>query len=162
MSLESSSLILRVKRHRDDRPLSTIRCLIGQSEDDNNGKKKKRNHPSFAEISLNEIPTRGMVLKRIRTLECFGSDLDQQISTLSTPELPLSTTEEEFSSSTSSSVLLVPTGKGKALSSSCIVVDINQVGGGSVNRGQEATKTKVLDPATRLIDKGIKTAMQRG
>ena len=152
----SSALILRVKRHREEDPLPYIRCLITPSESTKNRRK-------FAELSVNNNSSvNEVLLKRIRTVD-FTADLDSE--TISAAFTTVSEQNVISGPQGPYSTILVPIGKGKALTNDCIAVDAALIGTkkieGGIDNGNN-NRVKVLDPSTRLMDKGIKSALLTG
>eukprot|EP01038_Epipyxis_sp_PR26KG_P006950 gene6950-9505_t len=180
------SLVVRVKRRRDEAPAESLRVY----EDTSSSYLKKRNNnntdipPNVNEISANQNSIGHLILKRMKTVECNDDiNLDgETIKIQANQHLHLhESTQEGFGTDVdvdnnrrkvSTKRMMITRGK-KTITSvgeeSIVIVDMLQQTETTTSNNYSFTnanqnispKTKILDPSTRQLSEGIIIALEK-
>lgn len=138
-------LVLRVKRHRDDEPAESI-CVF-----DDKTKGNEDNGASGPRI----------VLKRMKTMD-YESALTSPVESSALRRLA----SEQTASLTEQSVAktMIPISKKRVFSdTNMVVVDMAQVESQIPSvQASSSRSSKILDPASRLLQRGIIVALEKG
>jgi hypothetical protein len=162
-------LYVRVKRSREDDPVENL-CLV---EDAAPPKKRsmKALDAQLSGLSASSVPVpppRRLLLSRVRTLQHADDSLLSGVAVHGTEE-----TDEELPRKRRAVAKIVVTSGSKTVltgsSEQCMVIDMAQVvskplppAPALVSAVGTAAVSRILDPATRLLDRGIQTAVKNG
>lgn len=173
--MSANKIYVRVKRSREEEPAENL-CILEEA-----APAKKRSNNTGVDPAMGLPPTstftnavpRKLILSRVRTLRCADDALIHESSNMA--DRGMEEEEQQGKRKRVAAKVIVTSGTRTVTSDSAesyVIIDMAQMpsAGQSVKKNEPASKpiatscpaSKILDPATRMLEKGIDLAVKNG